>query len=374
MAPKCVEGVRETFSSTAASKQHRTQRGSAGAGGVRGRRGRRPDLEELSTSASGGDEAEELKCTTSSTRTTTESISWLCWILALLSCARRSQTASTTSSAVSASKGVIAAGRSHRPRSAFKQPAADDAVRQASPVTSDAETEEPLTAASSSDAETEEPLAVASSIAEEAAEPLLLSPPPGLPIPPGLGLGALSCGLAAPPGLLPPPSLAPPPGLAPPPPGLGALPALAGPPGLPPPPGLAEAPFDRRVFRKKLTMILRELNSHRSSSRAVQEVRDQRVPMEAQQAELVDILSRVSEIHNGSNRRVAVAFAVGLAAGTPSAFGRAEVLAAVREFTQQVVPGLLEEIHCMESILRSELLPSLRTIFATAELNAYWYF
>jgi len=183
-------------------------------------------------------------------------------------------------------------------------------------------------------------------------------------------------------------TFAPPPGL-PPPPG-----ALATPPGLnfPSPPGLGapvhsvpnsnaisdikvrEGPFEPKVFRKELVATLRELSTLRNVARAVWRVRMQHVPREHQAAEFADVLTRAAEEPRGAIRRLWWAFAAGLGAGVDapdgSAFGTAECTAGLGLFFQDSYPDLCGEIPRLPVATKSELMPTLQSVFPKAVLDA----
>lgn len=306
---------------------------------VKGRKLSRAALDDLSTSASSGSDSETTTPKTVSTVDQKQATGLFCWLLAVLSCARRSPA------------GVV------RTQSAAKTPASATLLKETAAAgtaadadVSEAETAEPQHPGSPTDSGSSS--CDEDSSAEEKPTACL---PPGLRTPPGLEPPA-TLGVAAPPGLPPPP------GLMLPPPGLFA------PPGLAPPPGLEPAPFQRRAFRKQLTKILRELSLSSNSGRAVQQVRDQRVPIDCQKDEYVDILTRVTEMHTGAHRRLAMAFVAGLSAGSPSAFERSQCLVGIAEFMNEVVPSLAGEVPGLESILRSEFVPGMTSVFSKAEL------
>jgi len=179
-------------------------------------------------------------------------------------------------------------------------------------------------------------------------KPSLLSPPcSSLPAPPP----GLTAGFRPPPGLelLAPHAPAPPPGLAP----------------------VAPAPFDNAVFRKELVAILKDLDQNRSAVTAVQRLRACRVPLSRQAAEFADILTRAVEEPRGMMRRPILAFAVGLAAGQPSAFQRSECVAGVQIFFSEVYPDLCDEVPRLPKIASTELVPMLRSVFSGEELTPF---
>jgi len=191
-----------------------------------------------------------------------------------------------------------------------------------------------------------------------------VAPPPAPSAPPGL-----ASGFSAPPGLSAPMPIAPPPGLGP-----------APPPGLPAPTHFPtsnatsdiikdreEGPFETKVFRKELVATLRELSAVRNVARAVRRVRAQRVPEANQAAEFADLLTRAAEEPRGAIRRLWWAFAAGLGAGVDapdgSAFTPEACKAGMQAFFQDTFPDLCEEIHRLPVAAKSELVPTLRTVF-----------
>lgn len=312
--------------------------------GNTGRKVPRAVLDDLSTSASSGSDTETIPQKVVKPRNVADkkqATGLFYWLLSVFSCARRSPHA-----AVAKTQHITEASVSTTPQKEAKaETAADSDV-------SEAETAEPQICASSTEpgnSSSDEDDFAESPHGCSACLPQGFRAPPGLEPPAALGFSA-------------PPGLPPPPGLVSPPPGLFA------PPGLAPPPGLEPAPFERRAFRKQLTKILRELSLSSNSGSAVQQVRDQRVPINCQKDEYVDILTRVMEMHTGAHRRLAMAFVAGLSAGSPAAFDRMQILAGIAEFMNEVVPSLADEVHGLQSIMRSELVPSLASVFSKAEL------
>jgi len=173
-------------------------------------------------------------------------------------------------------------------------------------------------------------------------------------------------------GFRPPPGLLPPPGLenivevddgeqgVPLPPGLGLWPEG----DLPKPP----QPFSVASFRRELVKIIQELGIDHNTGKAVQRIREQQVPASMHRAEFVDLLTRAMETRNGMVRRLLVAFVVGLAAGSPSAFQRASCLEGVGEFFDEVFPELGGDVKALPAIVIAELLPTLQAAFTDEDL------
>lgn len=398
----------------------RNNRKGNGAGLAQMKKAKATPIDELSTSASSaseadsssGDEQVVAQRVHPGAAKDAKVVGWLSWLLALLMCSRRSAPmAAPVTAKPSGACGAPARRAAPKPPTAGRSPAKAPKVAPLAPKVA-AVVEEVSTTESEYESEPEEAKVLPPALPEPEVEvqpPVeehtelpssSLHPPPGFCFVPGLsappGLEAFAPRAAAdthlpadfelPPGLpLPPPPpppapgrLAAPPGVfgfAAPPPGLPAPWAPTPPVVLAPPPGLElasapPAPYSRASFCRALTGILRELSLHRNTGRAVQQVREEQVPEASQRDEFVDILTRTVDMRNGSSRRVALAFAVGLAAGSPSAFSRAQCVEGLGIFFKDVAPGLKDEVPNLGIILRSELLPSLRAVFAKAELDA----
>lgn len=168
--------------------------------------------------------------------------------------------------------------------------------------------------------------------------------------------------------LPPPPGLAPPPGLLPPPPGLediwGALEAVLQAPSSPP--IAQQVEYTAKTFRKELTTIFKELASNRNVAAAVRRVRLQNVPLKRQAAEFTDILTRAAEEHRGICRRLFFAFATGLLAG---AWDQEQCLAGLKLFFDDVFQDLCEELPRLPTMVRTELVPTLRSILSEDKLR-----
>lgn len=174
--------------------------------------------------------------------------------------------------------------------------------------------------------------------------------------PPGLLAPLILC--APPPGLVHP-SVAPPPGLED---VWAALEMLKSPNLMSAPPGLEKVEYTPKIFRKELTAIMRELASTRNVAAAVRRVRAQNVPQSRHAAEFTDVLTRAAEEHRGIARRLYFAFAVGLTAGTESAFDRSECIKGLSNFFTDVYGSLCEEVPRLPIMARTELVPTLRSV------------
>jgi hypothetical protein len=129
--------------------------------------------------------------------------------------------------------------------------------------------------------------------------------------------------------------------------------------------------FNPRKFRRELCAALKELALDRNVAAAVKKVRAQNVPESFHKREFADLLTRAAEEPRGPARRSAFAFAAGLAAGEDSpAFSRQECLQGIRLFFDDVYTELKDEVPRLSSLMASELIPTLRSVFAADLLQA----
>jgi len=149
-------------------------------------------------------------------------------------------------------------------------------------------------------------------------------------------------------------------------------------PQAPPPPPLPATPlpplerreFDQVVYRKELSDVMRDLANGTNVAACVRRIRAQSVPEERQAEEFSDILTRAAEENRGSARRLAFAFAVGLAAGeSNSAFAHEECEKGLELFFGDVFDELASEVPRLRSKIANELAPTLRTAFTAEELS-----
>jgi len=171
---------------------------------------------------------------------------------------------------------------------------------------------------------------------KDAAIPCRFVPPPGLPLPPNVGL---------------------PPGLE-----LFAAETES-------PPESFVGPYNPKVFHRELVAIFRELSQSTNVAAAVRRVRQQNVPQAHQASECCDILTRAAEECRGTHRRLYFAFAAGLAKGDSSAFEKTEVMTGVQAFFADVFEDLCEEVPRLSNIMEAELIPTLRAVFPAENLK-----
>jgi len=127
--------------------------------------------------------------------------------------------------------------------------------------------------------------------------------------------------------------------------------------------------FDVVAFRRTIAGIFSDLAMDKNIPAAVQRVRAQRVPIEHQAEQFMDILSRIVEERRGAVRRCELAFIAGLGAAELSAFDRKECLAGIGLFFHDVYDGLCHEVHRLPAIMKSEFMPTVLTVFPASELN-----
>jgi hypothetical protein len=130
--------------------------------------------------------------------------------------------------------------------------------------------------------------------------------------------------------------------------------------------------FDLAAYRKELSGVLHDLANGSNVAIALRRIRAHKVPKERQAAEFCDILTRAAEDERGLARRLALAFAMGLAkTGENSAFDREECIAGLQLFFADVVDDLAMEVPRLRNRLSNELAPLLLTILSEEELERY---
>jgi len=126
------------------------------------------------------------------------------------------------------------------------------------------------------------------------------------------------------------------------------------------------AAYAPNTFRKDVAAIMRDLASHRNVAVAVQQVRERNVPEDRQADELVNILTFALEESRGTARRSYIAFVAGLT-GT---FDRFECVAGMMQFFNTVYDDLSSEVPRLEKLIRTELVPTLSSVFSPEEFTA----
>lgn len=129
--------------------------------------------------------------------------------------------------------------------------------------------------------------------------------------------------------------------------------------------------FDLRGFRINLSAILADLMSNRDVSGAVCRMRSLQVPLECQAEQYADLITRIVEEKRGPARRCAMAFVAGLGMNSEQpAFDRDQCLAGLLGFFEDVYPDLCNEVARLPAIVRSELTPTLCSVFPKAEIDS----
>lgn len=121
--------------------------------------------------------------------------------------------------------------------------------------------------------------------------------------------------------------------------------------------------FNPVAFHRELSVTLRQLSLDADVNKAVQRIASQNVPFENQEKEFADLLTRASEMTRDSSRRAAFALAAGIAAAEPGVFDRNACVGGLRVFFREVYGELCEEVPKLPIIVRTELLPALRSVF-----------
>jgi hypothetical protein len=127
--------------------------------------------------------------------------------------------------------------------------------------------------------------------------------------------------------------------------------------------------FDVVTFRRILAVVLADLITTQDIADAVNRIRLQQVPHACQADQVVDILTRVLEEKRGPHRRRAIAFLTGLAASEQSAFDRKMFLDGIDMFFRDVYNDLCHEVPRLTSMISTELIPVLLSVFAKSEIN-----
>lgn len=132
---------------------------------------------------------------------------------------------------------------------------------------------------------------------------------------------------------------------------------------------LPEEGFQVVAFRREVNTIFNDLASDKNIPKAVQRVREQKVPVAIQASQFADILSRIVEERRGAVRRCELAFIAGLGAAENSAFDRSQCIAGVEIFFRDVYADLCCEVHRLPAIMKSEFMPTMQTVIPASDLN-----
>lgn len=128
--------------------------------------------------------------------------------------------------------------------------------------------------------------------------------------------------------------------------------------------------FDFVIFRRALAASLAKLQADKNVPAAVQYIRLQQVPIQYQSDQFVDLLSRIVEERRGALRRLEFAFAAGLAAHENSPFDRKACLHGIALFFRDVYTDMCSEVQRLPAIIKSELLPTMYSVFSASEIDA----
>jgi hypothetical protein len=128
--------------------------------------------------------------------------------------------------------------------------------------------------------------------------------------------------------------------------------------------------FDVVAFRRILASVLSDLVANQDVAAAVNRIRLQQVPVACQPDQLVDLLTRILEEKRGPHRRRAIAFATGLVASEQSPFEQGAFLKGLSMFFSDVYNDLCHEIPRLASMISTELVPVLMTVYSKSQISA----
>lgn len=129
--------------------------------------------------------------------------------------------------------------------------------------------------------------------------------------------------------------------------------------------------FQPKLFHRELSRIVRELCSSLDVAAAVGAIGGQAVPVHHQQREFVDILTRACEISSSPARLATFSMAAALADDEFPIFDRKESLLGVRTFFEEVYVDLCDEIPKLKTLLRTEMIPTLKATFPPNAIDAF---
>jgi hypothetical protein len=132
----------------------------------------------------------------------------------------------------------------------------------------------------------------------------------------------------------------------------------------------ANSAFQPKLFHRELSRIVRELCSSLDVAAAVGAIEGQAVPLQHQQREFVDILTRACEISSAPARLATFSMAAALADDEFPVFDRKASLLGVRAFFEEVYADLCDEIPKLKTVLRMEMIPTLKAAFPPNAIDA----
>jgi hypothetical protein len=133
---------------------------------------------------------------------------------------------------------------------------------------------------------------------------------------------------------------------------------------------IVRSTFQPKLFHRELSRIVRELCSSLDVAEAVGAIEGQAVPLHHQRREFVDILTRACEISSSPARLATFSMAAALADDEFPIFDRKASLLGVRTFFEEVYVDLCNEIPKLKTLLRTEMIPTLKAAFPPNTIDA----
>jgi hypothetical protein len=129
--------------------------------------------------------------------------------------------------------------------------------------------------------------------------------------------------------------------------------------------------FNPVVFHRELSVTLRQLSLDGDVDKAVAKIVAQQVPLDKQEKEFADLLTRACEMSRDIPRQAAFALAASIASSDPGVFDHAAAWSGTKLFFETVYSELCTEVPKLPLIVRTELLPALRTVFTQSLLDDF---
>jgi len=127
--------------------------------------------------------------------------------------------------------------------------------------------------------------------------------------------------------------------------------------------------FNPVVFHRELSVTLRQLSLDGDVDKAVAKIVAQQVPQDKQEKEFADLLTRACEMSRDIPRQAAFALAASIASSDPGVFDHAAAWSGTKLFFETVYSELCTEVPKLPLVVRTELLPALRTVFTQSLLD-----
>jgi len=118
-------------------------------------------------------------------------------------------------------------------------------------------------------------------------------------------------------------------------------------------------------------VTLRQLSLDGDVDKAVAKIVAQHVPLDKQEKEFADLLTRACEMSRDIPRQAAFALAASIASSDPGVFDHAAAWSGTKLFFETVYSELCSEVPKLPLIVRTELLPALRTVFTQSLLDDF---